>query len=329
MSLGLVCPACRTPLLEGRDDWCCPACPRRFPSHHGIPDLRLAGDAYLSLEQDRARADLVVAAFEGHDLRGLLEHYWSRSAETPAALRARFVASALRASLRARHLVACLRAEGFLVPTARVLEVGSGTAAFLTEATPHAQEVIGLDLALRWLHVGRRRLLDAGVAKPALVGGAGEALPFEDRRFDLVVCVATLEFTRDPDRVLAECARVLRPGGTLVLNTVNRFSLLLEPHVGLWGVGFLPRAWQAPYVRWRGRGDFSGVTLLARRELQRLASRHFENAILAPADLPEALGRGKAARLALRGYGHLRDLAPSRFLLRRLGPEWDARLRKP
>ena len=141
-----------------------------------------------------------------------------------------------------------------------------------------------------------------------------------------MVCVATLEFTRDPSRVLAECARVLRPGGTLVLNTVNRFSVLPEPHVGLWGVGFLPRAWQAPYVRWRGRGDFSGVGLLARRELERLASPHLANVILEPADLPEALGRGPAARLALRAYGHLRSLAPSRFLLRRLGPEWDARL---
>ena len=40
-----------------------------------------------------------MAAFEGHDLRGLLEHYWSFSAETPEALRRAFVTSALRAAL--------------------------------------------------------------------------------------------------------------------------------------------------------------------------------------------------------------------------------------
>lgn len=326
MSLGLACPACRAALELRGDSWSCPACARSYRSHHGIPDLRQQGDLYLTLEEDRARADRVVAGLEGRDLRALLEHYWSLSGETPPALRHRFIDGALRAPRRARRLVDRLTAEGLLSPAARVLEVGSGTAAFLAEAAPRVREIVGLDIALRWLHVGRRRLLDAGIACPPLVCAGGEAIPFADARFDLVVCVATLEFTRDPGRVLSECARVLRPGGSLVLNTVNRFSLAGAPQVGLWGVGFLPRGRQETYVRWRGRGSFAGVRLLSCRELERLAAARFGAMQMEPADLEGVLAERPSARLALWAYGRLRPHEPFRTLLRWLGPEWDARL---
>jgi SAM-dependent methyltransferase len=187
-------------------------------------------------------------------------------------------------------------------------------------------DLVGLDIALRWLHVGRRRLLDDRIAVPPLVCAGAEALPFPDGRFDLVVCVATLEFTRDPGQALAESARVLRPGGILFVNTVNRFSLATEPHVGLWGVGFLPRAWQAPYVRLRGRGAFGNVHLLSHRDLHRLARRHFRRRRVEPADLPPEVASGLSApqRLGVRAYRRLRTMPPARALLRRLGPEWDA-----
>lgn len=46
--------------------------------------------------------------------------------------------------------------------------------------------------------------------------GLGEAIPFEDARFDTAVCTYTLCSVHDPARVLAELARVLKPGGTLL-----------------------------------------------------------------------------------------------------------------
>jgi SAM-dependent methyltransferase len=172
--------------------------------------------------------------------------------------------------------------------------------------------------------VGRRRLLDAGLEAPPLLAASGEALPFEDGRFDLVVCLATLEFVGNPGRLLDESARVLRPGGSLVLSTVNRFSLGKEPHVDLWGVGFLPRTWQGGYVRARGRGDSWGLRLFSFRELIRLARARFATVRLEPAELPEALALTPAGRLALRTYDRMRTLPFARGLLRRIGPEWDA-----
>ncbi len=56
-----------------------------------------------------------------------------------------------------------------------------------------------------------------------LVQLSGEALPFPDRAFDLVVCLDYLEHVENDDRVLEETARVLRPGGQFILDT---------PHTG-------------------------------------------------------------------------------------------------
>jgi 2-polyprenyl-6-hydroxyphenyl methylase/3-demethylubiquinone-9 3-methyltransferase len=52
--------------------------------------------------------------------------------------------------------------------------------------------------------------------------GVGEALPYDDGAFDAVVCVDVLEHVSDLSRVLAEVARVLRPGGLFLFDTINR-----------------------------------------------------------------------------------------------------------
>ena len=52
--------------------------------------------------------------------------------------------------------------------------------------------------------------------------GAGEELPFADAAFDLVSCCDVLEHVPDLERVIAETARVLRPGGLYLFDTINR-----------------------------------------------------------------------------------------------------------
>jgi 2-polyprenyl-6-hydroxyphenyl methylase/3-demethylubiquinone-9 3-methyltransferase len=54
------------------------------------------------------------------------------------------------------------------------------------------------------------------------VRGTGEALPFADASFDLVVCCDVLEHVSDLPRVIAETARVIKPGGIYVYDTINR-----------------------------------------------------------------------------------------------------------
>jgi SAM-dependent methyltransferase len=163
-----------------------------------------------------------------------------------------------------------------------------------------------------------------------LVCACAEALPFPDGAFDLAFTAATLEFTRDPGQALGECARVLAPRGTLLLNTSNRFSLAPEPHVHLRGVGFLPRRWQVPYVRWRRRVDFAKIHPVSLRELHRLAAPFFPARQVAPADAADETVAGLP--LLQRGqvavYRRLKRNSFLRPLLLRIAPEWDARLAK-
>ena len=65
--------------------------------------------------------------------------------------------------------------------------------------------------------------------------------------------------------------RVLEPDGRLHVRTVNRFSLLPEPHVGVWGVGFVPRRWADAYVRWRSGQRYEHHRPLSPREIRRAA----------------------------------------------------------
>ncbi|MEM8537043.1 MAG: bifunctional 2-polyprenyl-6-hydroxyphenol methylase/3-demethylubiquinol 3-O-methyltransferase UbiG [Pseudomonadota bacterium] len=53
----------------------------------------------------------------------------------------------------------------------------------------------------------------------------GEALPYDDQSFDAVVCVDVLEHVQDLNKVIKEIARVLRPGGILFYDTINRNPL--------------------------------------------------------------------------------------------------------
>ena len=329
--LTLRCPHCAASLVAASESLRCDGCARSFRIHAGIPDLRVFPDPYLSEQEDGERTEKVLEALDRLSLPELLRYYWSLSDITPPHLRKQFTESALAGEEKARRLLSLL-ATGFRRPVEarRVLEIGSGTGGFLAVASSQFEEVVGVDVAMRWLHLSRRRFRDLGIAAPPLVCCGGESLPFPDARFDLVVLTATLEFTRDPARVLAEAGRVLAPGGALFLNTVNRYSIAPEPHVNLWGVGFLPRPWQDPYVRWRRHVSFKNIRPLSYRELRHLASPHFASCEVLLADIPDAVlaGLPQTKRAQVRFYRFLKRLPPFALFLRWFGPEWDVKLQR-
>ncbi len=104
-----------------------------------------------------------------------------------------------------------------------VLEIGPGTGHALRSmalSTGPAGRVVGLDLARGMLRQCKRRLLGrALVDRSELVEGDAEGLPFRDGAFDAVFMSFTLELFDTPEipGVLAECRRVLRPAGRLVV----------------------------------------------------------------------------------------------------------------
>ncbi|HKU61074.1 MAG TPA: bifunctional 2-polyprenyl-6-hydroxyphenol methylase/3-demethylubiquinol 3-O-methyltransferase UbiG [Gemmatimonadales bacterium] len=109
-----------------------------------------------------------------------------------------------------------------LVPAGlRVLDVGCGGGLLAEEFARLGCGVTGVDPSAESLARARMHAAGQGLA----IGyqcAVGEALPFEEASFDVVYCCDVLEHGDDLPRVIAETARVLRPGGTYLYDTINR-----------------------------------------------------------------------------------------------------------
>jgi len=101
--------------------------------------------------------------------------------------------------------------------TRRVLDIGAG-AGNMAHHLAHYGQVIGLDYVARPLAVAHARALD-------VCQGAGDGLPFAKDTFDLVALLDTVEHIPDEFGVFAECHRVLKPGGKVII-TVPAFMWL-------------------------------------------------------------------------------------------------------
>lgn len=100
----------------------------------------------------------------------------------------------------------------------RVLEVGCGTGLLLERMAAFAEQAHGVDLSPGMLRHAKARGLEA-------VEGSATSLPFEDDSFDVVCSFKVLAHVQDIRTAIAEMFRVLRPGGTLVLEFYNPTSL--------------------------------------------------------------------------------------------------------
>lgn len=98
---------------------------------------------------------------------------------------------------------------------AKVLEIGCGTGAVarLLAAWPRVGEVVGVDPSPYLLD--RARALSSGLANLVFEVGDGRALNVKDASFDVVVLHTVLTHVQEPETMLAEAHRVLRPGGWL------------------------------------------------------------------------------------------------------------------
>jgi 2-polyprenyl-3-methyl-5-hydroxy-6-metoxy-1,4-benzoquinol methylase len=100
-----------------------------------------------------------------------------------------------------------------------VLDAGCGVgygSAILARAG--ATEVVGVDLSAKAVEAA----IAAAPTDAHFVTGDVHALPFDDSRFELVVCFEVIEHVERQDEVIVELARVLAPGGVLALSSPNR-----------------------------------------------------------------------------------------------------------
>jgi SAM-dependent methyltransferase len=115
----------------------------------------------------------------------------------------------------------------------RLLEIGLGYGTLGEALARLGADYHGLDLAAAPVAVMRARLARVpGARREQIAQGSVLELPFDDASFDHVVSIGCLHHTGDLFRAVAECRRVLRPGGRLVVMVYNRRSarrMLLRP----------------------------------------------------------------------------------------------------
>lgn len=130
------------------------------------------------------------------------------------------------------------------------LEIGSGFGILMHEVRSRGVDVYGIDPS-PWKLKHSRTLLGFG-GKANVVDGFGEDLPFADASFDYVYSTNVLEHVRDPERVVHEALRVLKPNGFMQF-VVPNYGSWWEGHYGiLWPPNISPRLAKM-YVRLWGK----------------------------------------------------------------------------
>lgn len=132
----------------------------------------------------------------------------------------------------------------------KVIEIGC-EAGYLLKHLLVAKEVVGLDIARNALEDAKR---DIKSDKVKFICADASNIPYQDSYFDKVICSQTLEHLNNPDEVVKEMLRVIKPGGTVVISVPNEkilsifkkifvklglFNLLfpnLEPRSSFWHI---------------------------------------------------------------------------------------------
>jgi 2-polyprenyl-6-hydroxyphenyl methylase/3-demethylubiquinone-9 3-methyltransferase len=103
----------------------------------------------------------------------------------------------------------------------RALDVGCGGGYLAEEFAKAGCAVTGIDPSGPTIRQAEEHACEAGLHITWRIA-PGEAIPFDDNEFDIVYCCDVLEHVNDLDRVIAESARVLKPGGVYLFDTINR-----------------------------------------------------------------------------------------------------------
>jgi len=136
-----------------------------------------------------------------------------------------------------------------------ILDLGCGNGNVLEKIKLKSDaDLYGLDLSENMIELAKEKL---GTRVELKVGDA-EQLPYDDNQFDVIICNASFHHYPNPDQVLREIRRVLKPNGTLVL-----------------GDPTAPFEWYLKFLNWGLKWSNSGdYRIYGKKEIHELLSKH-------------------------------------------------------
>lgn len=273
-----VCPVCKSELKCRPNDFICSQCNNEYKLIEGfLPDFRLpVQNKPLLFIGDEKRAETLRGELNSLSLKELIRLCYNlHHSRTPQALDITvdfMLGTPKRVSSALEHFGKLCESRGWRFPgRGSVLDVGCGCGLEAVALAGKYDTVFALNPAMDEMTVATKAVQESGKQrKVKLFAAFAENLPFPDKTFNLIYCCDVIEHVIDYTKVLAECYRVLLPGGVLVFTSPNRFNLFTkEGHVHLRFVGFLPRWLMDPYVRARTGKSYTmrNVRLRSYREI--------------------------------------------------------------
>jgi len=123
------------------------------------------------------------------------------------------------------------------------LDVGCGGGLLSETLARGGAETLGIDLAAASIKVAQQHAQEQDLKLQYRLIGAEDLAAEQPASFDLVCCLEMLEHVPDPAAVVAACARLVKPGGTLVFSTINRnpkaYALMIV--AAEYALGLVPR----------------------------------------------------------------------------------------
>ncbi len=199
----LACPRCGGALsLSGGPcgQLSCGSCGEQYRAPGGIPDLRIPSDACT----EKVREFYARAPFPGYPPRDSLLGLRARAARSEFAR----------------------RLDESIPGDATVLELGCGTGQLSLFLASADRTVLGADLARPSLELARKAAARYGISEIYFVETDLRTPGLRREAFDVVLCSGVLHHTPDPRTSFASVARLVRPGGVLVVGLYNAYARL-------------------------------------------------------------------------------------------------------
>jgi SAM-dependent methyltransferase len=325
-----VCPQCRGPVRAADQAFVCDRCERDYPVRFGIPDFRLRSDRYLTLDAETAKAARLAEAAPHCTFEELLDFYYRITDDVPPELAVRYKASILNATRHMDALAGDVADAAGSDNSTAVLDAGCGAGGMLIAARRRGVSVVGVDIALRWLVICRKRLQEAGLDVP-LVCADMASPPFAAACFDAIVAVDLVEHVPDVTELLLALSEIAKASAPLWVTAANGRTLGPHPSTRLWAIGWLapaPRRWLVR--RLRGIDSLRFSHLLSPGQMKALAQRAGWSVVLVRARrvaAPDAR-YSFTERLLIRVYRWLSVVPVSAAVLLRVGPSFEMLLRR-
>jgi ubiquinone/menaquinone biosynthesis C-methylase UbiE len=321
------CPRCKGVVTHSPEAYRCDSCGETYPIIGGIADFRVYADPYIDLDADRRKGLLLAEKAKSLSFADLVSYYYSITPEVPADLATYYLNHHIAGITRGAGLLRRFLNYGLRPPTRNeiVLDLGCGTGGFLAASAETSANLIGVDIAFRWLIVARKRLQELGHQNIILVCACADYLPFPDNFADVIVAENLIEHVRNQSGLFTEIARVRRQQCRILARTVNRFAFGPEPHVGVWGVGYLPRSLRNNYVKLIKRIPYEHIHLQSLRELRSSVQRSGQTDLNASAAklLPYDYQHHSTAKQSLFKLYDRLSQTPLRGLVTATGPYLD------